>query len=350
MATIADVARYAGVATSTVSHVLNGTRYVSVETTRAVQDAVKAVGYTPNTLARALARSTTNTIGLAVSSTANRYFADVINAVEEECHKLGMMVLLGNTHDEPEREFKVVAELHQRRVDGIIFAPSCDPASRALDYIKEKAIPVVMLDRLPPVGLDGVGVENYDSIAAIVHHLVWHGHRRIGFLGGQAGFTTAQERGIAFRDALRRYGCPVDEALISIGYTDLASVREATDRMLGLDEPVTAFVGGNNLTTIGIIGAIRARGLRVPDDVAVIGFDDFEWADAFEPRLTLMEQPCREIGRTAAELVQARIAAVKAPRSVVRLRPHLVVRESCGCGRNGLRPPSGPLQDQRLTS
>ena len=132
LATIADVARYAGVATSTVSHVLNGTRFVSVDTSRAVREAVKAVGYTPNTLARALARSTTNTIGLAVSSTTNRYFADVINAVEDECQKLGMMVLLSNTHDEPAREpegpRELAAELPRgagrREVGGLEEAPA----------------------------------------------------------------------------------------------------------------------------------------------------------------------------------------------------------------------------------
>ena len=332
MATIADVARHAGVATSTVSHVLNGTRFVSVETTRAVKQAVQVVGYTPNTLARALARSTTNTVGLAVSSTTNRYFADVINAVEDECHKLGMMVLLANTHDEPEREYRGVVELHQRRVDGIILALSCDPASRVLEYIREKAVPAVMVDRLPDSGLDGVGVENHESLARMVEHLVGHGHRRIGFLGGQADFTTARERAAAFRVAVRRYGCDRDESLVSIGHTDVRCASAATDRMLAASDPVTALIGGNNLTTIGIVLALRGRGLRVPEDVAVIGFDGFEWADAFEPRLTTMDQPCREIGRTAAALLRTRIAALDGPREIIRLTPHFVIRNSCGCG------------------
>jgi LacI family transcriptional regulator len=171
MATIADVARLAGVATSTVSHVLNGTRFVSAETTSAVREAVRALGYAPNTVARALARSTTNTIGLAISSTKNRYFSDVINAIEEECSKLGMMVLLANTRDDPECEFEMVAALHQRRVDGIIIAPSCGLNNSALTYLREQRIPSVMVDRLPDVALDGVGVENRQSLAAMVAHM-----------------------------------------------------------------------------------------------------------------------------------------------------------------------------------
>lgn len=331
MATIVDVARRAGVATSTVSHVLNSTRFVSAETTRAVLEAVAAVGYTPNTLARALARSTTNTIGLAVSSTTNRYFSDVINAVEGACAELGMVVLLANTHDDAESETRIVAELHQRRVDGIILAPSCGGGSGALAYLKEKNVPAVLVDRLPDPNFDGVGVENTEAIGEMVAHLAQHGHRRIGFLGGQFDFTTARERARGFADALSSLGLPFDQRYLSIGHTRIETARAAAVGMLSTPEPVTAFVGGNNLTTIGIVIALRALGRRVPDDVALIGFDDFEWADAFEPRLTAMVQPCDAIGRSAASLLRQRITHPKADPSVVRFKPTLVIRESCGC-------------------
>ena len=337
MATIADVARQAGVATSTVSHVLNGTRFVSLETTRAVREAVVSVGYTPNTLARALARSTTNTVGLAVSSSANRYFGDIINAIEQECTKLGMMVLLANTNDEAGRETAVVEALHGRRVDGIILAPSCDPESDALLYLREKGIPAVVVDRLPEVGLDGVGVENRDALDTMVAHLAGHGHRRIGFLAGQAAFTTAQERQAGYRAGIAANGCIVDDDLISAGHTEVGTARAAAARMLALKAPATAFIGGNNLTTIGIMGAIRDRDLKVPDDIAVVGFDDFDWADMFEPRLTAMVQPCAEIGRTAARLLKSRIDAAQGAPRIMRLKPRFVIRESCGCGRTRRR-------------
>jgi LacI family transcriptional regulator len=329
VATIVDVARLAGVATSTVSHVLNRTRFVSAATTLAVEDAVRAVGYTPNTLARALARSTTNTVGLAISASANRYFSDIINAIEEECAKLGMMVLLANTRDDPEQEIKVVAALHGRRVDGIILAPSGNP-QRALAYLRDNAIPAVMVDRLPSPDFDGVGVENHDSMALLVQHLVCNGHRRIGLVAGQAGFTTTSERVEGFRAGLGRNGLPVDEALISPGHIDLRTAGAAAHRMLARPEPPTAFVGGNNLTTIGIMHALRDAGLRVPTDIALVGFDDFEWSDYFAPRLTVMAQPCRDIGLRAASRLKHRIGHAASAPGIERLKPVLIVRDSCG--------------------
>ena len=330
MATIVDVARRAGVATSTVSHVLNGTRFVSPGTAEAVRAAVAVVGYTPNVLARALARSTTNTVGLALSSTTNRYFADVINAIEAECAAAGLLVLLANTHDEKGRELQIVAELHQRRVDGIILAPCCDPAGHALDYLRDKNVPTVLVDRLPEAGFDGVGVENVEAVGEMVAHLAGMGHRRIGLLGGQASFTTAVERARGFRAALERNRLPVDEDLISIGHTDLEMARAAAAGMLTGPAPVDAFVGGNNLNTIGVLMAIRDRGLAVPRDIAIVGFDDFEWVDAFEPRITAMVQPCQEIGRTAAAMLKARMSGAGEPPRTVRLPPRFVVRDSCG--------------------
>lgn len=340
MATIADVARAAGVATSTVSHVLNNTRFVSPDTARAVREAVRIVGYTPNILARALARQTSNTIGLAVSSTRNRYFADVINAVEEECAELGMMVLLANTRDNAERELEAVAALHQHRVDGIIIAPSCEPGLGALHYLKQNAIPAVMLDRLPDFPLDGVGVENHHAVSAAVAHLVSLGHNRIGFLAGQASFTTAAERLAGFREGLRRHGlaeaaCPVRQDL-----RDVDAASEAARAILDRPNRVTALIGGNNLTTIGTMHGARACGLRVPQDLAVLGFDDFDWADAFQPRLTVIVQPCHEIGRLAARTLKQRIENPRATARSVRLDPALMIRESCGAALRACPPPA----------
>ena len=330
MATIADVARAAGVATSTVSHVLNGTRFVSEDTTRAVREAIRIVGYTPNILARALARQTSNTIGLAVSSTRNRYFADVINAVEEECAKLGMMVLLANTRDDAERELEAVAALHQRRVDGIIIAPSCEPGLESLHYLRNNGVPAVMLDRLPEFPLDGVGVENHDAMSAAVTHLVALGHRRIGLLVGQASFTTALERLAGFREGVRRHELAVEECPVRQDLTTLEAASEAARDILERPGRVTALIGGNNLTTIGTMHAARACGLEVPRDLAMLGFDDFDWADAFQPRLTVIVQPCQEIGRLAAQTLKQRIETPQAVTRTVRLAPTLVSRDSCG--------------------
>lgn len=333
MATILDVARAAGVATSTVSHVLNRTRTVSPETTRAVEAAIRAVGYTPNVLARALAQSVTNTIGLAVSASANHYFVDVINAIEAECARLGMMVLLANTRDDPEEELKVVAAFHQRRVDGIVLAPSGGSHLPAIQYLRAHAIPAVMVDRLPADDFDGIGVENHEATIALVTHLVGKGHSRIGYVAGQKGFTTTNERTEGFATGLRRHGLAPERDLMSVGHSSIGSARDAAVTMMDRSQAPTAFIGGNNLTTLGIMNALSDLSLDVPKDIALVGFDDFEWSDYFSPRLTVMAQPCQEIGRLAALRLKFRISNPTAHAEVQRLSPSIRIRESCGLQR-----------------
>jgi len=284
MATIVDVARRAGVSASTVSHVVNGTRPVRPETSRLVEEAIAATGYSPNSIARSLARQATNSVGIAISAISNPYFSDMICAIESECARLGLMVFLSDTQDDPDQELRVVQALHQRR-----------------------------------------------AMALLVEHLIGHGHRRIGMIAGHPGFATTLERVDGFHSVLRRHGIAADPALLSGGSGSVAAAATATSRLLGLVARPTAIVAGNNLATIGAMRAIRAAGLRVPADIALVGFDDFEWADCFEPRLTVVAQPCVELGRRAAALLIERIRNADAPRRTIRLQPTLVVRTSCGC-------------------
>jgi LacI family transcriptional regulator len=330
MATMADVARKAGVSVSTVSHVLNGTRRVSEDTARAVQAAIASYSYRPNLMARGLKAASTRSVGIAISSISNPYFSDIICAIEAECARLGMMIFLSDTLDNPDRELEVVVALHQRRVDGIILAPSADPERRALGYLREAGLPCVLVDRLLDPDFDQVGVNNREAMRQLVGHVAALGHRRIGYVGGHSGFETTLERISGYRDGVRDLGLGVDDRLIVTGNATTNSAMAATEALLTLAEPPTALVGGNNLATIGVMRALRARGLRVPHDISVAGFDDFEWADCFEPRLTLVAQPCVEIGRRAAFLLMERIAAPRGARRTIRLDASIVARQSCG--------------------
>jgi LacI family transcriptional regulator len=330
MATIVDVARRAGVSVSTVSHVVNGTRTVRPDTARLVEDAIAATGYTPNSIARSLARQATNSVGIAISAISNPYFSDMICAIESECARLGLMVFLSDTQDDPAQELRVVQALHQRRADGIILAASAAP-ERALKYLEDSGTPCVLVDRLPARRFDQVGVHNRQAMAMLVDHLVGHGHRRIGMIAGHPGFATTLERIDGFRTALRKHGLAPDPGLLPDGSASVAAADTATRRLLALPAPPTAIAAGNNLATIGAMRAIRAFGLRVPADIALVGFDDFEWADCFEPRLTVVAQPCQEIGRRAASLLVERIGSPDAARRTIRLKSTLVVRSSCGC-------------------
>ena len=330
MATIADVARKAGVSVSTVSHVVNGTRKVAPATAQAVQAVIDLIGYRPNVLARSLKTASTRSVGIAISAIANAYFIDIICAIEAECARLGMMVFLSDTQDDPDRELAVVTALHQRRVDGVILAPSADPERRALAYLRDARLPCVLVDRTPDPTFDQVGVNNREAMQALVEHVAGLGHRRIGYVGGHPGLQTTLERMRGYRDSLECLGLPFDERYLVTG-SDVDEFGDERDPCAAVARTSRrrAIVAGNNMATIGAMRAIRARGLRVPQDISIVGFDDFEWADCFEPRLTLVAQPCEEIGKRAAILLMERIAAPDGPRRSLRLDARLIVRDSC---------------------
>nr|WP_218170966.1 LacI family DNA-binding transcriptional regulator [Pseudomonas yamanorum] len=324
-----DVARIAGVSTSTVSHVLNGTRKVSPDTVQAVQSAIRQLGYIPNTLARSLARSTTNTIGVAISALSNHYFSETVHAMETECAKHGYMMLFVDTHDDPEQELRVVTALHHRRVDGILLAPST--GSLALEYLLANEVPAVLVDRMMSDRFDQVGVENTQSTQALVAHLIEHGHRRIGFISGRAGLGTSDERVAGYQAALLAAQLPFDPQLLVNGGSSSEPARQATQQLLALDTPPTAIMAGNNLMTLGAMHALRDARIEVPGQMALVGFDDFEWADFFVPRLTLIAQPVQELGAQAVNLLLERMASPKRKKHSVRLAPTLKIRNSCGC-------------------
>ena len=329
MPTIAEVARRAGVSVSTVSHVVNVTRKVAPGTAHAVQAVIDAVGYRPNVLARSLKTASSRSVGIAISAIANPYFSDIICAVEAECARLGMMVFLSDTQDDPQRELAVVTAFDQRRVDGVILAPSADPERRALAYLRAARLPCVLVDRTPDPSFDQVGVNNREAMRALVAHVAGFGHRRIGYVGGHPGFATTLERIEGYRAGLQLAGVSFDPSYLVTGSATTASASEATSALLSLADAPTAIVAGNNMATIGAVRAIRSRGLQVPADVSIVGFDDFEWADCFEPRLTLVAQPCEEIGKRAASLLIERIANPSGAPQSVRLDARLIIRDSC---------------------
>ncbi|WP_460111418.1 LacI family DNA-binding transcriptional regulator [Streptomyces sp. YKOK-J1] len=369
MPTMADVARSAGVSVATVSHVLNGTRPVLPHTRQAVLDAVDALGYTPNTLARSLVTSRTRSIGLAVSAISNPYFTEILQGVEAAALAAGYGLLVADPHDDPAHERKVVQLLHERRVDGVIVAPSARPRD-LVAYLGRHAVPAVFLDRALPAGdpsagdpahgrspFDQVCAENTGPMADLVGHLAGLGHRRIGLVAGLPGLSTTEERVAGYRQALAAAGLPFAEGLVVSGHSEPAGAERATAALLSLPAPPTALVTANNAMTIGALRALRERELAVPDDIALCCFDDFAWADLFSPRLTAVAQPGREIGGRAVSVLLERLATPGRPTRTVRLPCAFVHRTSCGCperrdgpagrppaGTGGTTEPSAPLE------
>lgn len=331
MATITDVARKAGVSVSTVSHVVNGTRHVNDDTMALVRSAIESLGFMPNAVARSLARSSTNAVGLAISISTNYYFNDIVSSIERACSAIGQLVFLGDTQNDPDTELKVVREFVQRRVDGVILAPSADPDHLAIEFLLASKMPFVLVDRLTSEKAGGVCLQNAEAMETLVNHLVSHGHRRIGLITGEPGFKSTMERGEGYVRALKKHGLPIDRELMCEGNATSEEARVSARRLFALNERPTAIASGNNLATIGVMKAVNETTLRIPDDLALMGFDDFEWADCFEPRLSVIAQPSEAIGMQAAEMLAARIKTPQLEPTHIRLAPTLVLRRSCGC-------------------
>lgn len=329
MVTMHDVAARAGVSQSTVSHFLNGTRPVHPETQRAIQRAIDETGYLQDALASSLRSGRSNTIGLAITAISNPYFAALVRRIEARVADLRRTVLLVDTADDEERELEAVRQLLRHRPEGVLLAQA-RPTSAAMDLLRERDVPTVLVDRVPPdvpPQVDAVGVENREPMRDLVEHVAGHGHRRIALLAGLPGIPTTNERIAGYRDGLAAVGdaAPPRIEHASFTYDETAA---AMDALFAVDPAPTVVLGGNNQATIAAMRWCREHGLEVPDDLSIAGFDDFEWADFFAPRLTTVRQPIAELAEATVSLLESRLADPTQPGRVVRFAPTLVVRDS----------------------
>ncbi len=330
MATARDVARRAGVSTSTVSHVLNGTRGVSRELRERVLAACQELSFEPNVVARSLKTSRSQTIGFVVPD-VNAFFTEILLGAEEVAEERGYSVIFCHSHDDPQEEQSYLRLLRGRRVDGIILAPY-GTRHKELDHLVQSQFPLVLVDRrIPGYSLDLVSVDNEPAAHAAVRHLIDLGHRRIGMVSGDPRRSSTEPRVRGYLQAHLEAGIPIDPALQVSGSGLTAEGRLAVLELLSRPVPPSALFVANNLMTIGAMMAVQELGLSIPDDLAYVGFDDFDWAGLLRPRLTMIAQPTYEIGRTAAQMVIDRIGEVPSkPARRVALGGTLVVRESSG--------------------
>lgn len=332
MVTMRDVARLAGVSITTVSHVVNSTRSVAPETRTRVLDAIEHTGYTGDAIARSLVTGGTRSLGVAISLVANPYFASLLAAIEHETTQSGYTLVLADTHDEPAAEQAAVRTLRSRRVDGLILTPSPRASGTVLPELRQLGIPVVLLDRLTTSqDVDQVGPENVYATSGLVRHLADLGHRRIGMISGAEGLATTSERVLGYRLGLGRSRLQWDPALVASGSSAAAPAAAALGSLLDLANPPTAVVAGNNTMLSGVLHECRRRGVRVGADLAVVGYDDVEWADLLDPPVTTVAQPVAEMGRTAVRLLLDRIADPCRPPTTKRLQTTFMHRKSCGC-------------------
>ncbi|NHI00405.1 MULTISPECIES: substrate-binding domain-containing protein [Oceanimonas] len=328
MATIKDVARLAGVSTSTVSHVLNKTRFVSPEITERVQQAIDQLHYTPSALARSLKVNQTRTLGMLVNSSANPFFAEVVQGVEQRCYELGYSLVLCNTGADSNRLGTSLDMLQQKRVDGIIVM--CTRVNlTAGDLERHASLPLVMAD-WGPVDLDADLIQDSSQRGGrlATEHLLRLGHRRIGCITGPAGQRASEERLAGFEAALARAGLAVHRPWVVEGNFELAGGQAAMARLLALPDRPTAVFACNDMMAAGALRALADAGLHVPQDMSLVGYDNIELARYLVPRLTSIEQPKAGLGALAVDALLARIQNPHAPRRILPLEPSLVARES----------------------
>jgi LacI family transcriptional regulator len=326
-----DVARLAGVSTSTVSHVLNETRKVNSATRLRVEAAIEATGYRRNVVARSLAAGRTHTVGLSISALTNPYFGSLVHAVERALSNAGYVLIVGDSHDDVASEKRVIDSLLDRQVDGMIVAPAAGSERVTLPEITRAGIPLVLIDRGVDVGSDQVGPENFSSARLLTEHLLELGHRRIAVVRGIAGISSTTERFDGYAAALADRGITVDPALVLDGDSNTDVAEREVHSLLSRDNRPTALVSLNNSMTIGTLKAVRSLGLSIPADVAFVCYDDFEWSDLFEPQLTAAGQDVDTIGATAVELLLRRIRGDDAAPQQIRVPTTFHHRNSCGC-------------------
>jgi DNA-binding LacI/PurR family transcriptional regulator len=328
--TIRDVARHARVSVTTAARALGGYGYVSAATRKRVQDAAAALDYHPNAIARSMIKGHTHTLAVVVSDNANPFFAAVVRGIEDTVLGHRYTVLLCNADEDPRKEATYLRMVREKRADGVILSPSGGPLTLVRSLLA-LGTPVVLVDRrVRGVRADTVLVDNRAGARAAVSHLLGLGHRRIGIIGGPRHIFTARERLAGYTEALRDAGIPLDRQLILEGNFKADSGYALAERLVRLPHRPTAVFTANNLMTLGALLRFKELGVRIPQEMAVVGFDDMPWAPILTPPLTAVAQPSYELGVAAARLFLQRLHDPRTPAQTVVFQPRLVIRESCG--------------------
>jgi len=333
-ATIYSVAERAGVSVATVSRMVNGSGYVGQQSRSRIQEAMEALQFEPNGLARSLNTKQSELLGLLLTDIANPFSAQIARGVQDAARGARYIPIICST-DTPEAERDTVRALRRKRVDGLILTPMqgerSDENMALLHTLCDKGMAMVCIGRRPVhPHADEVSTDTNAGARAAVVHLAALGHRRIGFIGGQISRGVAMGRLAGYRQGLADAELPADVSLVREGELDEDSGRRETLALLSLPLPPTAVFCVNDRTAFGALAALAERGRRVPEDVSVVGFDDIPLAALIRPALTTVRQPAHELGRLAATFLLGRIAHPETPHQRSVLPCQLVARQSSG--------------------
>ncbi|HEX4311444.1 MAG TPA: LacI family DNA-binding transcriptional regulator [Acidobacteriaceae bacterium] len=335
--TVSEVARLAGVGTTTVSRVINGSHRVDPNTMARVRRAIEKLGYMPNQAARILRGARTRTIGLLIPSIADPFFSSCAEAVQAIARANDSLLIVMTTQNDPHTEIDNVNVVMRHRADGLIIAPANSQSAVLREVIQRLAVPVVAMDRpLSGSKIPSVVADNFSGASLATRHLIEHGRRKIVCLTGEATLYTIRERIRGYRSTVEAAGLP---CMLDSSIKDYKSAEYAVESMMAGADPPDAFITLKNSTTIHTFEAMQKLRVSIPESIALVGYDDFELATTVRPSITVVQQPVDEIGRVAAEMLFDALTGQNPPErpgrgsrpQQVQLETRLIRRSSCGC-------------------
>lgn len=328
--TIRDVAKMAGVSTGTVSNVLNRPEIVADATRQRVLDAVESTGFIRNTQAYQLRGGRSHTVGVVVLDVSNPFFTEMFRGAESRLHVEGYVLMLASTDDSTEREADFVRAMEEHRVEGVLITPAASDLE-GLSGLKTRGVPTVLLDRKAAADeFCSVTVDDVRGGELAARHLLETNHDHVVFVNGPTSIRQCRDRRQGVRKAVRAISKsrPVEVTELSVPALSVRHGEHAVARILEMSPRPTAVMCANDLLALGALRGLAARGMRVPDDLAVVGYDDLIFGSMLSPPLTSVRQPARELGVAAAELLLDEVRNPEHRHREVRFEPELVIRAS----------------------
>jgi LacI family transcriptional regulator len=329
MKTINDVAKLAGVSNATVSHVINGTRFVSEPLIEKVKEAMKQLNYQPNMMARGLKGGSLKTIGVIVPDCTNSFFAEISRAINHYCFIQGYNIILCNTDNNMEHQSSYTDMLISKHIDGVIIISS-DKTDEDVNKLAANSIPVVIADRsVNHPSVDNIIVNNKKGGYDATKYLLSLGYTKIACIGGPTTISSSSQRMEGYKQAIIEAGIELKDAYIYIGDFHFNGGEKASETFLSLKEPPEAIFATNDMMALGFITGSQKRGINIPKDISVIGFDDIQLSSIMTPLLTTIAQPLDTLAKISTQLILDKIENKTSKVSQILLDPYLIERDSC---------------------
>jgi len=329
MAKMSDVAKLANVSKATVSRVLQNPETVKEQTRKKVLNAIEQLNYQPNLLARQFRRTETKTILVVVPTIMNNVFPQIIGGIDSVANEHGFKVLLGNTNRDPDKTLLFINELKQKQVDGMILL-TIPLEEKVINEVAAKYPVVLTSDYNEGLNIPTVAIDNISCGREATEHLIKLGHKRIAHITGPLEISISRDRLKGYHQAVLQHEVDLDSLLVQEGDYSFESGYNQMLKLLAIENPPTAVFAGNDAMAMGVVKAAKAQGLKVPEDIAVVGFDNIRFSDIFEPALTTIEQPFFEMGKRSMELLLQQIHGEKLTKIKHVLNARLTIRDSCG--------------------